>query len=59
MEKVCPGCGEKFSCLGTEKCWCHDIKLPDTKLEELRSCADDCFCERCILLKKYKTKSQF
>lgn len=51
MYNICPGCGKKFQCLGTEECWCHKIKLSDVTRKELRSSCSDCFCEKCLLSK--------
>lgn len=54
MYKICSGCGKKFQCIGTEKCWCYQIKISDERLAELRSCHDDCFCKKCLLSKNKK-----
>jgi len=49
MDKICSGCGEKFQCLGNEKCWCNKIKLTTEELGKLKCLNDDCFCEKCLL----------
>ena len=54
MEKICQGCGKRFNCIGTEKCWCNTIKISDEKKLELQSCYNECFCQECLLSKKIK-----
>ena len=51
MDKICQACGNKFHCLGTEECWCHEYKLSSKRLEELKLSSSDCYCEKCLLSK--------
>ena len=54
MNKNCSGCGEKFSCTGTEDCWCYKIKLSKNTLITLKLTGEDCFCEKCLLTENTK-----
>ncbi len=47
-KKVCPACGNEFSCLHTAWCWCTAYKLSKNQLIELNSRYSNCLCPVCI-----------
>ena len=48
-QKKCAACGEMFACGAPESnCWCEELKLSPSELEQLRARYDDCLCPRCL-----------
>lgn len=45
--KICPRCGATFECR-SGGCWCTDLQLSPTLLEELRRTYPDCLCRACL-----------
>lgn len=46
--RVCPRCGQVFSCDVREGCWCEKLTLDQETLKVLRTNYLDCLCENCL-----------
>jgi hypothetical protein len=50
VEKKCPRCGQVFSCVTHDHCWCdEEIHLSRQTLKQLRLNYIDCLCKECLL----------
>lgn len=49
VEKKCPRCGQVFSCVVSDICWCdEEIHLSRATLKKLRLNYIDCLCKECL-----------
>ena len=48
VQKNCSRCGESFSCMQENGCWCASLRLESAILAELRARYTDCLCEDCL-----------
>lgn len=49
IEKKCPRCGQVFSCVTNDHCWCdEEIELSRKTLKHLRLNYIDCLCKDCL-----------
>jgi hypothetical protein len=46
--ETCPRCKRPFFCSKSGKCWCYEVFLPVSLLEEIESAYDRCLCPSCL-----------
>ncbi|HEY9115206.1 MAG TPA: cysteine-rich CWC family protein [Bacteroidales bacterium] len=47
-EETCPRCGAKFDCGKSGKCWCYEVDLQPSVLENIQQNYDSCLCPACL-----------
>ena len=47
-QETCPGCGAKFDCSKSGKCWCYEVSMETSVLEKLQQTYDSCLCPACL-----------
>lgn len=44
----CPRCGAMFTCGKSGKCWCFEIEVPPSVLENIEKEYNSCLCPSCL-----------
>jgi len=47
-KETCPRCGSKFECGKSGKCWCYEIEIAPSILENIQQNYDSCLCPVCL-----------
>jgi hypothetical protein len=47
-EETCASCGAKFTCGKSGKCWCYEVSIEPSVLENLQLIYDSCLCPTCL-----------
>ena len=47
-KEICPRCGAQFECSKSGKCWCFEIDVPVSVLDNINSNYDSCLCPACL-----------
>ena len=48
MDKECPACKKRFTCIVGSGCWCETIVLTREVLKHIRRKYMDCLCNACL-----------
>ncbi|MAE07611.1 MAG: hypothetical protein CL661_02495 [Bacteroidetes bacterium] len=47
-DEKCPKCGIPFQCSKSGKCWCFEVKVSPTVLDEIEKKYNSCLCPVCL-----------
>ena len=47
-QETCPRCGAAFECGKSGKCWCYEVDVPVSVLDEINDTFDSCLCPDCL-----------
>ncbi|MFW5805032.1 MAG: cysteine-rich CWC family protein [Bacteroidales bacterium] len=47
-EKLCPRCGNIFTCTGDQRCWCNNHQISAALQRYMALMWKDCLCENCF-----------
>jgi hypothetical protein len=47
-KETCPRCGLKFDCGKSGKCWCYEVSIESSILENIQQTYDSCLCPTCL-----------
>ena len=45
---TCPRCGNKFHCGKGGKCWCYEVDVAESVLQQINDTYDSCLCPDCL-----------
>lgn len=47
-KKLCGKCGQSFTCVVEEGCWCDKLTISKENLAKIRRMYLDCLCPKCL-----------
>ena len=47
-KESCPRCGAAFECGKSGKCWCYEVDVPVSILDQINDTYDSCLCPDCL-----------